>query len=75
MASTGTKIDALTLSPAQQEEQLNTILDFLTPVSYTHLDVYKRQGSHQNENRKTPIAGGREDWPAVVRAKGNSVAV
>ena len=32
MASTGTKIDALTLSPAQQEEQLNTILDFLTLV-------------------------------------------
>lgn len=61
MASTGTKIDALTLSPAQQEEQLNTILDFLTLV---HPSLTNNNSGACVELR--PLARNQDNVPFVL---------
>lgn len=61
MASTGTKIDALTLSPAQQEEQLNTILDFLTLV---HPSLINSNSGACVELR--PLARNQDNVPFVL---------
>ena len=34
---------SLAVSFQKEGKQINSILDWFTPVSYTHLDVYKRQ--------------------------------
>lgn len=61
MASTGTKIDALTLSPAQQEEQLNTILDFLKLV---HPSLTNNNSGACVELR--PLARNQDNVPFVL---------
>jgi hypothetical protein len=61
MASTGTKIDALTLSPAQQEEQLNTILDFLALV---HPSLTNNNSGACVELR--PLARNQDNVPFVL---------
>ena len=46
----------LTLNPGEKYEvpvkDAYLLLTYLHPVSYTHLDVYKRQGIHKSEKRK-----------------------
>ena len=61
MANTGTKIDALTLSPVQQEEQLNTILDFLTLV---HPSLINNNSGACVELR--PLARNQDNVPFVL---------
>ena len=61
MANTGTKIDALTLSPVQQEEQLNKILDFLTLV---HPSLINNNSGACVELR--PLARNQDNVPFVL---------
>ena len=41
VGSTG---DNISMSMEEQKMIMKSIIDFVDPVSYTHLDVYKRQG-------------------------------
>ena len=64
MANTGVQIDALTLSPAQQEEQLNTILDFLKLV---HPSLTANNSGACVELR--PLARNQDNVPFVLFTK------
>ena len=56
---TSPKLTALQVELAQVQHEIETLIDTLTganpvlPVSYTHLDVYKRQGVYKTSVRRT----------------------
>lgn len=60
-SNNGVKIDALTLSPAQQEKQLTTIVDFLRLV---HPGLIKNEDDACVELR--PLARNQDDVPFVL---------
>ena len=54
--------------PPDHLRGLSTICYPAVPVSYTHLDVYKRQGEHQAASVASPSGGNNEYF--IGRQKG-----
>ena len=55
--STTGKIFAYVMSHPDQKGQIRRFLNYYLPVSYTHLDVYKRQAGRRLQQRRGPGPG------------------